>query len=108
MAINLRWSFLGCLSESEARDADGGWGGGAHRRDQSLRTAWSYLLRHKSEVTRSCQCGKWAVGCVPLVTPLTASSAVLQILLEEGAEANPRNMRARALHMADNIAITSN
>jgi hypothetical protein len=105
MAINLRWSFLGCLSESEAAICrwGGGGGGGAHRRDQSLRTAWSYLLRHKSEVMRSCQCGKWAVGCVPLVTPLTASSAVLQILLEEGAEANPRNMRARALHMADNI-----
>ena len=40
---------------------------------------------------------------MPLETPCTASSAVLQILFEEGADANARAMRERAYTTADSM-----
>ncbi len=40
---------------------------------------------------------------MPLETPCTASSAVLQILFEEGADANARAMRERAKTTADSM-----
>jgi len=40
---------------------------------------------------------------IPLVTPLTASSALAQTLEEDGADAKARDMRARAQATADSI-----